>query len=102
MWRPEHLVGEVFYRLPLEKWADVLLGWYLRLELKADIRIKYGRMSIRDAQQAEAERGLRGELLEKARSFEKRSVYIYSLKNIIRDTSAGADLRGRILAFLRA
>jgi hypothetical protein len=102
LWKPEHLVGEIFYRLPLEKWADVLLSWYTRLDLKADIRIKYGRMSIRDAQTMEAERKLRGELLEKARSFDKRSVYIYSLKNIIKDTSAGADLRGRILAFLRA
>lgn len=102
LWKPEHLVGEIFYRLPLEKWADVLLDWYTRLEMRTDIRIKYGRMSIRDAQTVEAERKLRGELLDKARSFDQRSVYIYSLKNIIKDTSAGADLRGRILAFLRA
>lgn len=102
LWAPEHLVGEIFYRLPIQKWADVLLDWYQRLELRADIRIKYARMSIRDAQQREAERGLQGDLLNKARSFEQRSVYIYPLKNIIKDTSAGADLRGRILAFLRA
>jgi hypothetical protein len=102
MWKPEHLVGEVFYRLPLDKWADVLLDWYTRMEMRADIRIKYGRMSIRDAQTKEAERKLQGELLNKARSFEQRSVYIYSLKHIITDTSAGADLRGRILAFLKA
>ena len=102
LWKPEQMVGEVFYRLPLEKWADVLLAWYQKLEMRADIRIKYARMSVRDAQRQEEERGLRGELLNKARSIEQRSVYIYPLKNIIRDTSAGADLRGRILAMLKA
>jgi hypothetical protein len=102
MWAPEHLVGEIFYRLPIEKWADVLLDWYQRLEMRADIRIKYARMSIKGAQEREAEKKLQGDLLNKARSFEQRSVYIYPLKNIIKDTSAGADLRGRILAFLKA
>lgn len=102
LWKPEHLVGEVFYRLPLEKWADVLLDWYVRLEMRADIYLKYGRKSIKQAQEIEAERGLQGDLLNKARSIEQRSMYIYPLRNIIRDTSAGADLRGRILSFLRA
>jgi hypothetical protein len=102
LWQPEALVGEIFYRLPLQRWADVLLDWYQRLELRADIRVKYGRMSVRDAQRKEEEKKLQGELLDKARSFEQRSCSIYPLKNIIKDTSAGADLRGRLLAFLKA
>ncbi len=102
MWRPENLVGEIFYNLPSEKWAQVLLQWFHRLDMRTDIRIKYGRMSIRDAQTKENERGMRGELLEKARSFDQRSVVTYPLKNIIKDTAAGADLGARILAFLRA
>ena len=69
---------------------------------RADIYVKYGRMSIRDAQTKEIEKKLQGELLNKARSVEQRSLYIYPLKNIIRDTSNGADLQSRILAFLNA
>ena len=102
LWKPQHLCGEIFYRLPIQKWADVLYDWFMRLEMGADIRIKYGHMSVRDAQRQEEERGLKGDLLTKARSFEQRPCIIYPLKNIIRDTSAGADLKGRILAFLKA
>lgn len=102
MWKPEYLVGEVFYKISIQDWADVLLRWYNRLDRRADIYLKYGRMSIRDAQRTEEEKKLRGEVLEKARSSEQRSLAIYPLKNIIRDVSNGADLRGRILAFLSA
>ena len=102
LWKPEQLVGEIFYRLPIQKWADVLFDWFTRLEMRSDIRIKYGRMSVRDAQHTEVERGLKGDLLDKARSFEQRPCIIYPLKNIIKDTSAGADLHARILAFLKA
>jgi hypothetical protein len=102
LWKPAQLCGEIFYRLPIQKWADVLFDWFKRLEMRADIRIKYARMSVRDAQRQEEERGLKGDLLNKARSFEQRPCIIYPLKNIIKDTSAGADLHGRILAFLKA
>jgi hypothetical protein len=102
LWKPPQLCGEIFYRLPLQKWADVLHDWFKRLEMRADIRIKYARMSVRDAQRQEEERGLQGDLLNKARSFEQRPCIIYPLKNIIKDTNAGADLHGRILAFLKA
>ena len=102
LWKPEYLVGEVFYKLPLGKWADVLHRWYQRLDHRADIYVKHGKMSVRDAQRAEEERGLRGELLSKARSLEQRQGTIYPLKNIIKDVQHGADLRDRIYAFLRA
>jgi len=102
LWRPPALVGEIFYRLPVDKWADVLLDWFVRLESRTDIRVKYGRMSVRDAQTRETEKNLRGELLNKARSIEQRSCTSYPLRNILKDTNAGADLRGRLLAFLKA
>lgn len=102
LWKPEELVGEMYYNLPKQKWADVLHKWYIRLEHRADIYLKYGRMSIRDAQRKEEELGLQGELLNKARGVDQRVAAIYSLKNIIKDTSNGADLRDRILAFLNA
>ena len=102
VWKPDQLVGEIYYCLPVEKWADVLLKWYTRLELKADIYVKYGRLGIKSAQEQEAEKGLRGELLNKVRSPDQRIKLLYPLKNIIKDTSAGASLRDRILALLKA
>ena len=101
-WKPEFLVGEVYYKLSLEKWADVLHRWYQKLDHRADIYLKHGKMSVRDAQREEEARGLRGELLTKARSLEQRQGTIYPLRNIIKDTQNGADLRDRIYAFLRA
>jgi hypothetical protein len=102
LWNAQDVVGEVFYRLPLERWADVLLSWFRRLEMRADIRIKYAKDDIRVVSANEQEKQRMGDLLQKARSFDRRPVYIYPLKNIIKDTSSGADLRGRILAFLKA
>lgn len=102
LWRSEEVHGEVFYRLPVQKWAEVLLKWYIKLDLNADIRIKYSKNDIRAAALVEQEAQRMGEVLTKARSSDRRMVYTYPLKNIIRDTSAGADLYGRILAFLKA
>ena len=64
-WEAQYMVGEVFYRLPLQKWAEVLARWYHRMNGRTDISVKYAKMSVRDAQQKEALRGLRGELLNK-------------------------------------
>ncbi len=102
LWKAEEVFGEVFYRLPMKKWADVLLSWFLRLELNADIRIKFARNDLRKAVLLEQEKRLQGELLTKARSEDVRSTSIYPLANIIKDTSAGAGLHARILAFLKA
>jgi len=102
MWKNDHITGEYFYKLPIQSWADVLLKWFLKLEMNADIRVKYHKDDIRNAAAIEQEKEKRGEVLGKARSFAQRPCYIYPLRNIIKDTSAGADLRGRILAFLTA
>lgn len=102
MWKNEEVVGEVWYRLTIQKWADVLLRWFSRLEHNSDIRIKYARDDIRTAAMNEQARNRGGELLAKVRDPERRASSIYPLAHIIRDTSAGADLRGRILAYLQA
>lgn len=101
-WKGEHVIGEVFYNLPVQKWVDVLLSWFLKLEMNADIRIKYARDDLRSAAEREQNKQMMGELLEKVRSEERRTAAIYRLANIVKDTSAGADLRGRIHAFLTA
>lgn len=102
LWKGEQVYGEVYYRLPLEKWADVLLSWFIRLKLDADIRLKYAKDDIRTVALREQEKHMGGELLHRAREESRRTGGIYTLSNIIKDTSAGADLRGRILAFLKA
>lgn len=102
LWRGEEVFGEVFYKLPMEKWADVLLSWFVKLGLDADIRIKYARDDIRTVAMREQEKQMGGELLLTARGDDRRSAAVYPLHNIIKDTSAGADLHGRILAFLKS
>ena len=102
LWRNEEVVGEIFYRLTAQNWAAVLVGWFRRLDLDADIRIKYARDDIRDVAMQEVERDRGGELLHRVRSEERRSVSVYPLMNIVKDTSAGADLYKRVLAFLLA
>lgn len=100
-WRQNQIIGEHFYRLSMEKWADVVHRWYIRLSLDADIRIKYNYDDIRVAAEKEQDKELRGDVLEKARSSARRKPRVYPLENVIRDVNAGADLRKRILAFLR-
>ena len=100
-WRSSHLIGQTFYRLPIQKWAEVVHRWYIRLNLDADIRVKYHYDDIRVAAEAEQQKELRGEVLEKARSAARRKPRVYPLENIVRDLNAGADLQTRILAFLK-
>jgi hypothetical protein len=100
-WKAKDLIGQTFYRLPLQKWAEVVHRWYIRLNLDADIRIKYHYDDIRLASEKEQEKELRGEVLERARSSARRKPRVYPLEYIIKDVNAGADLQKRILAFLR-
>ncbi len=102
LWRPEEVVGEVFFRTDMQGWATVLTRWFIHLGMDADVRIKYARDDIRHASRLEQERQRGGELLHKVRSEERRSSAVYKLSTIIRDTSTGADLRNRFLAFLSA
>jgi hypothetical protein len=102
LWRGSEVWGETYYNLPMKKWADVLLSWFVRMGLDADIRIKYARDDIRGAAMREQEKRMDGELLRKVRSEDRRSSSIYPLAHIIKDTSAGAGLHSRILAFLKA
>ena len=106
LWKREELFSEQFYRLPIQRWADVLLYWFLKTGMDADIRIKYSyqykNMDIRKAANVEQERHLKGDFLNRVRDNQHRVARTYPLKNIIKDTSAGADLYTRILAFVRS
>lgn len=104
VWRASETPGEVFARLMPEGWAALLLKYFARLELNADIRIKMLKADrehsdIRKTAEVEQERQKGGEVLAAAR---ERVTRIYTLRSIIRDTSTGSDLYSRLLAFVKA
>ena len=100
-WKSEYLIGETYYRFSIKTWAVVIHKLFLRLGMNADIRVKYFYEDIRKAAEQEQHKELRGDILERARSEEKRTSRVYPLANIIKDVNAGADMYLRILAFLR-
>ncbi len=93
-------VGEVFFKLPMQHWVTVLTRYYARLDSNCDVKISIMQGDLRKAAAAEQEREHRGEKLEKIRR--PRQAVRYSLKSIIRDTSAGATLESAFKAFLTA
>ncbi len=106
MWKRHDLIGEQFFRLPIQKWADVILHWFIKTGMDADVRLKYTyrhkNLDIRGASEREQDRQMKGDLLNPIRDKEHRTSKLYPLKNIIKDTSAGADLYTRILSFVRS
>lgn len=99
-WEGKEVIGERLAVLPLKKWGEVVLYYFTRLENHADIYVKYARDDIRTKTMLEQARQRGGEVLEKVRN--NRAKSIYPLKNIVWDTSNGADLLGRFQAFLLA
>jgi len=99
-WNGEQVYGQVAFRLTVKDWALVVLKYYRKLGMKADVYVKYHPDDIRSAAAREQASQHMGELLAGARR--SRRPRIYPLKNIIKDTSTGSDLLGRLEAFLRA
>jgi len=100
MWNESKLIGELLFRLTPQDWATVILRCFMRLENRADIYVKYHPTDIRYQTEMEIAKKRGGEAVNKARS--NRALHIYPLANIIKDTSNGADLHKRILAFITA
>lgn len=101
IWRSSELIGGSFYRLPLQQWANVVYSLFLRMAMDADIRVKYSYEDIRVAAEKEQNKELRGDVLERVRSPERRRARLYPLRNIIVDVNRGATLYNRLLSFLR-
>lgn len=99
VWKGKDVIGETLARLTTQGWAEFLYRWWVRVGHNADLYVKRPRRDIRVDARAEQEKQRGGELLEKSR---KREVFIYPLKNIIIDVSAGADPVKRFRAFLSA
>lgn len=100
VWEGEQVIGQLLFRLTAAGWASVVLRYYMKLKMRADIYVKYHSEDIRNAAAREQAQQRMGEDLQAARR--KRYPRIYPLRNIIKDTNAGADLERRFLAFLSA
>lgn len=98
-WKGEDVWGQILARLTAQGWAELVLKYFMKLEMKADIVIKYHPDDLRNAAMLEQEKQRLGQDLNRVRT--RRIAKIYPLRNIIRDTSAGAELLNRFLAFIR-
>jgi hypothetical protein len=102
IWKHEFVIGELFFNLPMRAWSNAVYRYFRLLEYNCDLYLKFAPADIRAVALAQADRQtFRGSVrLENTRA--KRARAIYPLRNIIKDTSAGADLLNRIYAFLTA
>lgn len=98
LWAAEQVVGEIAYKLPMRKWADVIYKHFRMLEMNADIVVKFTYDDIRAAALMEQVKELRGDKLTPVR--QNRPTGIYRLSSILRDVNAGADLLKRFYAFI--
>lgn len=102
IWKNEDVVGELLFKLPMRKWAEVLYTYFRLCNYDCDLYLKHVRNDIREVSLAQvAKQTWQGtQRLDRARSTRVR--IIYPLRNIIKDTSGGADLLARFYAFLMA
>ena len=99
-WRSEQTTGERLLKLTEQDWAFAILRLMQKLELNCDLYAKYSPTDIRYQTAMEMARNRGGEEIAKARK--NRGLFIYPLKNIIKDTKHGADLYKRIRTFINA
>lgn len=97
---PSDLVGQIMARLPLQHWVSLIHKMFTRLDCNADIVLEHVEGDIRQANEKEMERDRGGEMYDAVRN--RRIRIAYPLANILKDTSAGAALEGRLRAFLLA
>lgn len=102
IWKHEALIGEYLYRLPMQKWAQVLHGFFRHFEHNSDLYLKFAPEDIRSVTKMQALKQTWDGSKKLASLRDKRAKAIYPLKNIIADLNAGADLEKRIFAFLTA
>ena len=92
-------VGEKLFRLSPSKQADLVLKTFRALDSDADVYLKYHPKDIRiDKVNPSSAESITKLVLARLR----KKPLIYPLANIIKDTSAGADIHGRFLAMLVA
>ncbi len=96
-WRSNRLIGEHTAKLQVTQWADILARYFRLLQHSCDIYMKHGVTDIREAALLEQARQMHGDKLRVARNVK---THVYPLRNILKDTGAGAVLETRLRAFL--
>jgi hypothetical protein len=92
--RSDKLSDYLIANFSTRRLAAEILKFFNKLGGSADIYCKYDRTDIR-YMAMEKDLGVK-------RAHELRGLFIYPLARLLRDTNAGADLEGRIYAFLSA
>jgi hypothetical protein len=100
LWKESEVKSAIAANLTMRGWAVKLYDLFVRLNFNADLLLRHAKEDVRIATEAEQERQLGGEVLGRVRS--QRALQIYQLRNIIKDTSSGADTLSRFYAFLTA
>lgn len=100
VWESSETIGERFFVLTEQNWAYAILNLFMKVDMDADLYLKYHPTDVRYQTAMEMARNRGGEEIAKARK--NRGLHIYPLKNLIVDTKNGADLYGRIRAFINA
>ncbi len=98
---PKDLVGQIGYKATITDWGKIIARIWSALDGDADIRMGvFSSGSIRGRTEDILNKVSHsaGDKLDMTRG--KREWACYPLRNIIKDTSAGADLEKRISAFL--
>lgn len=88
------LTGQRFMKVPTKILAEHVANIWRQLDQKADIYCKYDRDDIR-YKVIEEKKGA-------AEAHRLRGLFIYPLKNILKDTAAGASVESRFEAFFKA
>ena len=96
--KPSELAGQVGYRLSVQGWAGVLVRVFARLGSNADLRIGYFPGDLRRENETANDKRRPATNIDRRRL--QRQWAIYSLRNIIKDTSAGSQLQNCFKAFL--
>jgi hypothetical protein len=99
IWNQGDLTEIRFFRLDPAKWAYVIAREFIRAECRADVYMKTaGSESLRQRTEVAQHSAGAGEQLFAAR--DARQPVMYSLKDIIKDASAGASIEARMRALI--
>lgn len=99
--KPVDLAGQIIAKLYARQWAELLVKMWATLGCDADIRMGLLKGDLRRVTNEElSNKKLGGDSLRAVRS--TREWAIYPLRNILKDTSTGANLATRIYAFLNS
>lgn len=99
-WYQGLLADMVMFRLTHQHWATVIARYFIRLGSNADVYLKTHPIDLRTQTMKEQLKDMGGMQMRAARS--KRIRVMYSLPNILKDLTEGADIEKRFYQMLRA